>query len=219
MRRPPKQSENVRVVDVAGFDVSPCGGTHVAHTSQIGLVRVVSTEKYKGGTRVSFHAGIRAREHLFAEDDALRALARTLVTPIDGVVAGVERLRAELTASRGESGRLRGVLASRIAESAVRSGEKRVVIVLDDGGVELAQKIATELTKEGDRLAIVAMRTDEGTHVVVARGPTATDDAGALVKRITAAAGGKGGGRPERAEGRLPAGADLETVLRAQITS
>lgn len=214
MRRAPKQSENIRVVDIAGFDVSPCGGTHVARTSQVGLVRVVSTEKYKGGTRVSFHSGARARSMLFGEDDALRALARSLISPIEGVPAGVERLRAELVASQGEAGRLRSALAKRIAEDAKRSGETRVVLVLEDGGVELAQKVASELA-EGSRVAIVAMKSEEGTHLVVARGPESTENAGAIVKAITAAAGGKGGGRPERAEGRIPAGADVLAALRA----
>jgi alanyl-tRNA synthetase len=216
MRRAPKQSENIRVVDVAGFDVSPCGGTHVTRTAQIGLVRVVSTEKYKGGTRVSFHSGARARGMLFGEDDALRALARSLVCAIEGVPAGVERLRAELAASQGESGRLRSALAKRIADEAKRSGDDRdrVVLVLEDGGVELAQKVASELA-EGARVAIVAMKSDEGTHLVVARGPDSLENAGAIVKAFTAAAGGKGGGRPERAEGRIPAGADVLAALRA----
>ncbi len=219
MRRAPKQTENVRVVEVAGFDVSPCGGTHVAHTAQIGLVRVVGSEKYKGGTRISFHAGARARAALFGEDDALRALARALVCPVEGVTTGVERLRAELAASQGESGRLRSALARRIADDAIRAGGSPVVLVLEEGGVELAQRVASELTKEGGRLAIVAMKTDEGTHLVVARGPASTENAGAIVKAITAAAGGKGGGRPERAEGRIPPGADVRGAIDARSTS
>jgi alanyl-tRNA synthetase len=217
LRRAPKQRENVRVVEIAGFDVSPCGGTHVAHTSQMGPIRVVSSERYKGGTRVSFHAGPRARATLFAEDDALRSLARTLVCSVDEVTLGVERLRGEVTRAQGDAGRLRSALASKIAEGARRSTEARAVIVLDDGGVELAQKVATELA-EGARLAIVAVKTDEGTHLVVARGPECAENAGAIVKAITAAAGGKGGGRPERAEGRLPENVDAERVIAAAIS-
>jgi alanyl-tRNA synthetase len=214
LRRAPKQSENIRVVEVAGFDVTPCGGTHVSHTAQLGPVRVASSERYKGGTRVSFHAGPRARATLFAEDDALRALARTLACPVDGVVSGVDRLRADITRAQGDAGRLRGALAIRIAADARRSNEARLVVTLSDGGIELAQKVATELA-EGTRVAIVTVSTDEGTHVVVARGAESTENAGAIVKAITSAAGGKGGGRPERAEGRLPLGADVDRALAA----
>lgn len=217
MRRAPKQTENVRVVDIAGFDVSPCGGTHVTRTSQIGLVRVVSSERYKGGTRVSFHAGSRARAALFAEDDALRALARQLLCPIDGVSAAVERLRGEIASSHVDAGHLRSALAKRIAEDARRSEDARLVVVLDEGGVELAQKVASELA-EGARVAIVAVRTEQGTHLVVARGPSSSEDAGALVRAICAAAGGKGGGRPERAEGRIPSTADVRAYASVPNT-
>jgi alanyl-tRNA synthetase len=213
MRRAPKQTENIRVVEIAGFDVSPCGGTHVAHSSQIGIVRVVGTEKYKGGTRISFHSGARARDVLFGEDDALRALARSLVCGVDGVPAGVERLRAELEDARADAGRLRAALARTIAEPLLRGPDPRIACVLDDGGAELARSVAAELTREGARLAIVGARTSEGVHLVVARGPSSTENAGAIVKAICAAASGKGGGRPERAEGRLPSDADLAAVL------
>jgi alanyl-tRNA synthetase len=218
LRRAPKQTENIRVVEVAGFDVTPCGGTHVAHTSQIGVVRVVGSERYKGGTRVSFHAGARARKALFEEDEVLRALARSFTCSTDGVVVAVERLRGELTQAHEESGRLRSLLARRIAgDAADETTAERVVLVLEDGGVELAQKVAAELTKDGIRLAVVAVHVDGGAHLVVARGPASQANAGAIVRAITAAAGGKGGGRPERAEGRIPAGADVHAAIAAGL--
>jgi alanyl-tRNA synthetase len=152
---------------------------------------------------------------LFAEDDALRVLARSMLVPVDGVAACVERMRAEIKALQGEGGRLRALLAQRIAAEAIASGEARVVLVLEEGGAELAQSVASELTREGARIAIVGARTPEGIHLVVSRGPASTENAGAIVKAIAAAAGGKGGGRPERAEGRLPATADLRAALQS----
>ena len=101
LRRAPKaEHARVRVVDVAGFDVSPCGGTHVSHTAQIGVLRIVSTERYKGGTRVSFSAGARARGELLAEAAVLRELGRGLQVPPLEAKAGVERVRALLEEPR-----------------------------------------------------------------------------------------------------------------------
>ncbi len=57
LRRAPKVSENIRVVDAGGFDVSPCGGTHCTRTSQVGVVTVTGVERYKGKGRVTFLAG------------------------------------------------------------------------------------------------------------------------------------------------------------------
>ena len=216
LRRTPKQTANIRVVEVSGFDVSPCGGTHVTRTAQLGPIRVASTERYKGGTRVTFAAGARSREQLFRGDDVLRAVGRVLVTPAETVEPAIVRLKAQLTDAQGEAGRLRTLLARRIAEDLLRThtGE-RVSLVLDDGGADLAQKVAAELTKSGSLVAIIAAVGTEGTQVVVMRGPTSTIDCGALLRSIVQAAGGKGGGRPERAEGRIPPGADVHAAIAA----
>lgn len=216
LRRAPKQATNIRVVEVRGFDVSPCGGTHVVHTAAVQLVRVVGVERYKGGTRVTFVAGPRARAMLFEEDRALRALARELVCPPHEVGKQLARVRAELGATREELGRYRAVVARVAADEArARAEGDRVVVVLDEGGVELAKGVAAHLAKEGSLVAVVAVRLEEGLHTIVARGPGASRDCGALLQKLAQAAGGRGGGRPERAEGRLPPGVDLEAAVRA----
>jgi alanyl-tRNA synthetase len=214
LRRAPKQTENIRVVEVAGFDVSPCGGTHVSRTSQMGPIRIASTERYKGGTRITFAAGPRAREQLFRGDDVLRAVGRALVTPPDAIEPALVRLRAQLTEAQGEAGRLRTALARRIADELLAASESdRIELVLEEGGADLAQKVAAELTRSGARVAIVAAITPEGAHVIVTRGPTSAADCGALLRSIVQAAGGKGGGRVERAEGRIPPGADVRAAI------
>jgi alanyl-tRNA synthetase len=216
LRRAPKQSRDVRVVEVQGFDVSPCGGTHVVHTAAVQLVRVTGVERYKGGTRVTFAAGPRARAMLFEEDRALRMLARELVCPPLEVEKQLARVRGELGAAREELGRSRAIVARLAADEArARADGDRVIVLLEEGGVELAKGVAAHLTKEGALVAVVGARIDEGVHVIVARGPGASRDCGALLKGIAQAAGGRGGGRPERAEGRLSPGADLEAAVRA----
>jgi alanyl-tRNA synthetase len=78
LRRAPKVSTNVRVIEIDGFDLSPCGGTHCTQSGQIGVVRVVGTERYKGKLRVTFHAGRRAIEDARAKERVLAALAGEL---------------------------------------------------------------------------------------------------------------------------------------------
>src|SRR5215468_2067323 len=65
LRRDPKVSADIRVVAIGDYDFSPCGGTHCARTSQLGAIRITSTERYKGMTRVTFGAARRARAELF----------------------------------------------------------------------------------------------------------------------------------------------------------
>jgi alanyl-tRNA synthetase len=220
LRRPPRPEHGrVRVVDAGGFDCSPCGGTHVTRTAQIGLVRVIGTERYKGGTRISFSAGARARRELLAESASLREIARLLGCSTAEAPVALARLRDALEGARQELGRSRASLARRIAAGALAAARgSRVVAPVGEGGIELVRQVAAELTREGDRVAVVFGPVEGGVHLVVARGPANTSvDARAIFAAIAKAAGGRGGGRPERAEGRILDSVDLRAVIDAAL--
>lgn len=210
LRRAPKAHDRIRVVDLGGFDVSPCGGTHVSSTGQIGVCRVLGVERYKGGTRISFSAGARARSELLAESKVLAAAGAALVVPPLGVMDAITRLEARLKDTQGELGRARAIVARDLADRArAAATNDRVVLTLAEGGADLARTVAEHLTKEGALTAIVGATIEGGVHVVIARGPASTVDCGALLRELAQKSGGKGGGRPERAEGRLPPGTTL----------
>ncbi|MFT7625669.1 MAG: alanyl-tRNA synthetase, partial [Myxococcota bacterium] len=92
LRRTIKVADNVRVVAVDDFDATPCGGTHCATTAGVGLVRVEGVERYKGGLRVSFSAGARARRRLIERSEALEALERRFTCDAAGVMRAVDKL-------------------------------------------------------------------------------------------------------------------------------
>lgn len=87
-----------------------------------------------------------------------------------------------------------------------------MVLSLPEGGVELAKAVVGHLTREGSLLVIVGAAIDEGVHTIVARGPGSSADCGGVLKAVAASCGGRGGGRAERAEGRMPAGTDLAAI-------
>jgi len=212
LRRKPKVESNIRVVAIGDFDVSPCGGTHCLRTAQVGFVKVTGLERYKGKMRVSFNAGRRAREELSRQSDLLCALGREFTCGPSEVPAAINKLRRELAESRQSLGEARGRLAERVAEellSAARArGETCVVVVFDDADVVFLRAVAKRITAEAEFVALLAARSAEGQHVLAARGAKNPFDRGTFVKRVAAAYGGRGGGRPEVAEGRLPAAVD-----------
>jgi alanyl-tRNA synthetase len=219
LRRRPTVSENIRVVAVGEFDVSPCGGTHCTRSAQVGLVHVTGVERYKGKLRISFAAGARARRDLGAQAVTLRALGRDLSCDALLVPQGLARLREELAGSRDALGKMRGRLAEAIASglgSAAAPGAP-IVLAIDDAHAELLRSIATRLTADPSALVVLGGRTPEGVNILVTRGTSSTVDCGALLKRIAAAAGGRGGGRKEHAEGKLPAGADFDAAVRTAL--
>ncbi len=215
LRRAPKVASHVRVVTVGDFDVTPCGGTHCTSSAQVGLVRITGVERYKGKARVTFSAGPRARGDLWREAAVLRELGRGFTCgPLD-VAGGVDKLRRELAEARDALGRARGRLADAIGLELCgqASATGRAVAVLDDAGPDLLRALATRITAAPGTVAFLAGRGPEGLAVLVARGAGATIDCGAFLKGAAAQAGGRGGGRPERAEGRLPAGADWPALV------
>lgn len=223
LRRGPKVDADVRVVAIDGFDVSPCGGTHCTRTGQVGPVRVVGMERHKGGTRVTFLAGKRALADYREKDRVLGELARGFTCgPLD-VPAAIGRLRSDLKDRMDQLGRARGELvalhAARIhdAHPVDASGTTRVLVVREDDELPALRALASSLTRRSDVVALVASRDPAGGDwlLVVERGTEARFDAGAWLKEASRSVGGRGGGRPERAEGRLPASADLAALFGA----
>lgn len=218
LRRQPKVTDNVRIVAIGDFDVSPCGGTHCTHASQVGFVRIEALERYKGSARIVFSAGPKARRNVSREATITRALAREFTCGTDDVPLGLDKLRRELTEARETLGRVRIRVASALADDFVRTATNSAVVgVVDDASLDLVRAVAARITAQGDRVAMIAGAADGGTIVLVARGPESKFDCGAFLKRLAASAGGRGGGRPERAEGRLPLGIDWPALVAGTL--
>jgi alanyl-tRNA synthetase len=238
LRKAPTVEHDVRVIEIEGFDFTPCGGTHCTRTGQIGLVRVVGLERKKPGWRVTFHAGRRALADVRAKEAVLAALARDFTCGMLDVGAAVGKLQGELKARSDLLATTRGELVEFLAERALAahppdpSGTTRIVMVRGDGqGTDLSmlRTLAGRLASRPDVVAFCAA-TDaaasraagEGDSprsewiVVVQRGTSADFDCGKWLKDTAGAHGGRGGGRPERAEGRLPGsvGLELEALTR-----
>jgi alanyl-tRNA synthetase len=203
LRRDPKVDAGIRVVAIGEFDLSPCGGTHASRTSQLGAIRITNTERYKGMTRITFTAGARARAELFARDQVLRGLAARFSCAPGDVPAAVDKVLRDADSQGSEVTALRGRLATLVAQAFPGTGP--VVATLPGDG-ELLRGIASKLVAAG-RDALLAAPDPTGTTILLQRAAGSTLDCGALWKQLQARHGGRGGGKPELAQGRL--GAEL----------
>lgn len=215
LRRDPKVSADIRVVAIGDFDFSPCGGTHCARTAQLGSIRITGTERYKGMTRVTFTAGRRARAELFTRDQLLRGLATQFSCGPAEVPAAIDKLRRDADASSTEIATLRSRLASLVVESLAGAGTGAIVAALP-GDAELLRSVAAKLVAAG-RDAILSAPDDAGTSVVLMRATGSTLDCGALWKQLAAKVGGRGGGRADQAQGRVPMRLDSWAELIAEL--
>jgi alanyl-tRNA synthetase len=218
LRRAPKVTDNVRVVDIGGFDLSPCGGTHCTRTAQVGPLTITALERYKGKMRVTFLAGRAAVAELTARARVLATLGRTLSAPPLEAPAAIERIRAELTATRNALTEARARYAAVLGEALVAEALKRevphVVCTLEREPIETLRALASVVTSHRNVVIFAASHDADGTRVLVARGEGSTFDCGGWLKAVCAAHGGRGGGKAERAEGRLPHDVAWEPLAR-----
>jgi len=201
LRRDPKVDADIRVIAIGDFDFSPCGGTHCSRTSQLGSIRITSAERYKGMTRVTFTAARRARTELFARDAVLRTLATRFSCGPAEVPAAIDKMTRDAEAAGTELTALRGRLASLIVASFPGTGP---VVAAVPAEAEILRSVAAKLVTAG-RDAILCGPEETGATVVLFRAAGSTLDCGALWKSLAAKVGGRGGGKADRAEGRLTA--------------
>jgi len=212
LRKESQRSGLLRLVDITDFDLSACGGTHVPRTGMIGVIAVSGWERFKGGQRVGFVCGGRSlRAHATLRDIVAQTM-RLLSVGAPEVPAAIERHQAE---TKDLVRRLR-TLEQEVAVSradgllarAERIGSCRVVVQHVPGDAATIKPLAAALTAhEG----VVAVLVGDGqpVPVAVARSSDVSFDAGAWMKQAAQALGGRGGGRPESAQGGLAAAADM----------
>jgi len=218
LRKPPKVTEAIRVVQVAGFDWSACGGTHVANSSQVGLVKIVGVERRGSELRVTFLCGGRARADYARLQALASGLAMRFTCAQDEVPGAVERLVAESRAIRKDLADLEAqwVEATAVAwwsETAPR-GEQRVIARAVNVPVERAKKLAQALRVRPGAIVMLGV-LGERPQLLFTRADDVSLNMGDLLRTAAAAGGGRGGGRPDWAQGGVPSNETLDVALDA----
>ena len=202
----------VRIVAIPGADTCACCGTHTATTGQVGLIKIVSAERYKGGMRLAVLCGGRA----LAEMQAMQARQGEIVAELSAKPAetahAVRRVHAELAALQyahyGLCTQLFDALAATVAP-----GQDALFTVpgLDPDGLH---RLAVRLTEATGGLCAALTPTEKGCGYCLAR---RTGDVRPLTRALNAACSGRGGGKPGICQGSCAASPEaVARFLRSQ---
>ncbi len=218
---PPREGE-IRLIDLADFDLNACGGTHVRSSGQIGSVLVRKTEKVKQGGRVEFVCGARAVKAARRDFTTLADAAALYSASPYELPSQIKKQQEEFKLQQKVQARLTEELAELLAarllnEAEERNGRKIVARVFGDRDAAFAKLLAQKLSRNGARtIALLAVPHPTPT-LVFARSQGESLDVGALLKEIVSAAGGRGGGSKDLAQGGVPEAADLEALLAEAV--
>lgn len=210
LRKPPQVTGDIRVIWVEGYDASACGGTHVRTTGEIGLLKITGIERYKGGVRVTFLCGGRALRDYRRVLHALRAASSDLSVAQDEVPQTVARLQEELQTARRALNKSQSQLlefeADRLWEATPEVDEvRRIGVHWTDRPFADARAIAGRLRERPRTLLMLSVSEEDGVRLVCARSEDLPHvDAGAVLREVTQALGGRGGGSPSIAQGGAP---------------
>lgn len=208
---PPKQTGDLRLIDITDFDLTACGGTHVRATGQIGSILLRKIEKVKQGVRVEFVCGLRAVNIARRDYTTLTEAAALYSSHIYDVPEQIRKLLAEAKAAGKAQHKLLEELAALSAERmlAQPGGSPQVITeFFSDRDAIFIKLLAQKLTAgKSSVIALLASGAGQPT-LVFAQTPGQKSNMGQLMKDAMAQLGGRGGGSADMAQGGLAAGSN-----------
>jgi len=217
-----KYGETVRVVKVPGFSSELCGGTHCKATGDIGPFVIISEGSVASGIRrIEALTGAAAFGHFRKQEDELRKIADTLKT--DKPSEKIEKMAAELKELEKEIERLKGRAASESSASLIEKARDingvKVISCRVDGLEKKDLRVLADNLKEklGSGIIVLASAKngDAAMLSMVTKDLADRIKAGEILKKVSQLAGGRGGGKPEMAEGGTKELEKLDKALEA----
>ncbi|HEY3975241.1 MAG TPA: DHHA1 domain-containing protein [Candidatus Sulfotelmatobacter sp.] len=217
---PPTERDELRLIDIRDFDLTACGGTHVARTGQIASILLRKTEKVRQGWRVEFVAGQRAVATARRDYSALTETAALFSAHIYDVPQQARKLLDEIRSLRKEREQsleeLAGVYAaSLLAQTPEVNGRRVVIRTLADRDLNFVKLLAQKLTRLSPHVIALLATTSPQPALVFAQSAGQPFDMGALLKEAMAKLGGRGGGSKDMAQGGVPNAAGIDDALKA----
>lgn len=220
-----KYDEKVRVVKVGNISSELCGGTHIDSTAQIRLAKITAESAVAAGTRrIEMVCADKAFEYLNEKASELDKLALKFKAPTYEVMTRVEKLLEEQKALQNELGKLKAEASKQKFQTLVDNAQNvsggKILIEKVEGLDTQAVKTGVDMlsSKLGESVIVIGSKvSDEQVFIMVKVDESFVKkgiNAGQIVGKIAAATGGKGGGRPNFAQGAGKNAKNLDSVLK-----
>jgi alanyl-tRNA synthetase len=222
LRKDSAREGELRLIEIENYDLTPCGGTHAGRTGEVGLIAVRSFERAKGLTRIDFVAGGRALADYRRANRTARNCAALFSAGRDEAASLVERTLEENKQLARRIRTLEEMTARIEAEellseaTPLKDGAKLCVRVFEDRDAESLKRVAQAIISHPSTIALLGSREKDAARLVFARSPEASGDMNALLREACEMLDGRGGGRPDMAQG---GGREIDKLDKAVETA
>jgi alanyl-tRNA synthetase len=196
--------DDLRIVEIEGYDSCACCAPHVKSTGEIGLIKIIYSERHKGGTRIYMLAGRAAYEYAAGLYKNAMKISALLCAPVTDIAEETERLYEAKEQALRIHKQTTSELALSYADSAKESQGNAVFYypTLDGDAIRI---FANEVSKKIKGLTVVLTGEDGSLKYII---KSESDDVSVFVKAANEALCGKGGGRGSMAQGSFAAKVD-----------
>ena len=200
----------VRIVEFPGYDVCACCAPHVKRTGEIGLIKIISAEHFKGGTRMTIRCGYRALKDYGTKLESCRSISKLLSVPIDEVAYGTEKLNEDLKKARFDlAGHMTTILSLK-ANEVIR--QENPVIFIETADMNAARAAVNNMLKQSRGLCGIFIGSDEKGYSYIIS--SVTTDCTAVLNALKTQLNAKGGGSRSMIQGSVPSKeAEIREVL------
>ncbi|MBT2283306.1 alanyl-tRNA editing protein [Paenibacillus polymyxa] len=196
----PAVTEDIRIVEIEGVEYNACGGTHVSATGEIGIIKLLKTEKVKGGTRIYFKCGTRALNEFTSTQHVLNSIMVKLKTSKDELLERIEKMELEQKQLQTELNAVKTMNDAYYAEELLAARQGLVIAqIFEDKSLKDMQSLATKLTADHEGLVLFAS-ISEAKVVLAQNGQPPEWACGPFFKGNLGAYHGKGGGSEKMAQ-------------------
>ena len=206
LRKKPTVTEHVRIVAIGNDEMVACGGTHPASAGEIGLVKILGVAPARGKMRVSFLAGKRALLDYFHCHEAAHQASELLSAPVEHLPTAIRSLQEKLHDAAAERMKWKKEQLLAQAESMIQAAQclpdgTRLIARFVEADALLLRELAARLIETPGVIALLGAQTGDQAMYVFARSQNVAIDMGALLRESAKPLGGKGGGKPDFAQG------------------
>ncbi|MCX7885307.1 MAG: alanyl-tRNA editing protein [Caloramator sp.] len=199
LRRLPPNKENIRIVEIEKTDCTPCCGIHVNRTGEIGIVKILKSEKYKGMTRIYFKCGKRALDDFQNKHKIISKLNNMLSTDESEIIQRLKLKDQQIQKLSADIRSLKEILINFEVSNIIKNTNNNLISkIYDDKNFDEIQRIAKNLLQRGDYIIIFSSKLDK--RILFCCSESFSINCGTLFKENLKNYNGKGGGGEKQAQ-------------------